>query len=284
MSKYFSWISMLFIISCIYLFVSAPVSLQDGNVHSNEEANVSVAALFYTVDMINAKARMLYTKEIVIAGKKVGLKFDEDWMSEGVEAGPLPALFLRLLASKMQDRKSPLGLFLGSDKPIAKSNQFEGEMLDRIITMREDLKPQLFRVNDLDLEIGMYADIASAQGCVTCHNEHPDSTKTDWKLNDLMGATTWTYPSSLVSKSEMRNRITDVYISIEKSYEEYLRHAKKFSRPVLIDVNWPSSGQYTLPNKDVFMAAVYEATGAEVVRLGLVNIDGNNNKESGSGL
>ena len=30
------------------------------------------------------------------------------------------------------------------------------------------------------------ADVATAQGCVSCHNHHPDSPKTDFKLGALM--------------------------------------------------------------------------------------------------
>ena len=33
----------------------------------------------------------------------------------------------------------------------------------------------------------VYADVAIAEPCVTCHNGHKDSPKTDFKLGDVMG-------------------------------------------------------------------------------------------------
>lgn len=33
----------------------------------------------------------------------------------------------------------------------------------------------------------VYADVAVSKACVSCHNEHSDSPKTDFALNDVMG-------------------------------------------------------------------------------------------------
>jgi hypothetical protein len=33
----------------------------------------------------------------------------------------------------------------------------------------------------------VYADIAVADACVSCHNNHKDTPKKDFKLNDVMG-------------------------------------------------------------------------------------------------
>ncbi len=33
----------------------------------------------------------------------------------------------------------------------------------------------------------VYADTAVAQACVSCHNEHKDSPRKDFKLKDVMG-------------------------------------------------------------------------------------------------
>ena len=38
------------------------------------------------------------------------------------------------------------------------------------------------------MTIGMSADHAIVQGCADCHNNHPKTTKKDWKLGDFMGA------------------------------------------------------------------------------------------------
>ncbi|HIB43945.1 MAG TPA: DUF3365 domain-containing protein [Nitrospina sp.] len=33
----------------------------------------------------------------------------------------------------------------------------------------------------------IYPDFAVTQGCVSCHNDHPKSSKNDFEINDVMG-------------------------------------------------------------------------------------------------
>ena len=86
---------------------------------SSDESNkvFAVADILTLVAEENDVTRTLYTKAIVGAGKKQGLKFDEDWQDDDVEAGPLPALFLRGISSDIRKSDVPLGLYLGSDFP-----------------------------------------------------------------------------------------------------------------------------------------------------------------------
>ena len=39
----------------------------------------------------------------------------------------------------------------------------------------------------LQIFVGIYADVAVAPVCVDCHNDHKDSPKTDFTLGDVMG-------------------------------------------------------------------------------------------------
>jgi hypothetical protein len=34
----------------------------------------------------------------------------------------------------------------------------------------------------------VYPDLAVTEGCIGCHNAHPESPKRDFKVNDVMGA------------------------------------------------------------------------------------------------
>jgi hypothetical protein len=63
--------------SSIYLLVSAPAPLEATN--TGKQATIPIERVFDAVNAINARARQIYTKEIVGAGKAVGLAFDEDW-------------------------------------------------------------------------------------------------------------------------------------------------------------------------------------------------------------
>jgi len=80
-----------------------------------QECSVPIERVFRILAAENATMRALWTAEIVGAGTKAVLKFDEKWREPAVAAGPLPALFLRESATALQKTRVPLGLFLGSD-------------------------------------------------------------------------------------------------------------------------------------------------------------------------
>src|SRR5690606_12259499 len=124
----------------VYLFASAPPPLA-AQVQA-EGQRVSVRELFDMVAAENATVRTLYTSRIVGPGKKVGLAFDEAWQKAEVQAGPLPALFLRETARNLGRRPPPLGLFLGSDAPIAEANLFTGLQQTEFEQMRVDQQPR----------------------------------------------------------------------------------------------------------------------------------------------
>jgi hypothetical protein len=91
--------SLLTALAGVYLFVSAPQALPEGSASSGKK--VSARDLLEMCAAENAVVRELYTKSIVETGLKAGLKFDERWREANVEAGPLPALFLRETAKSL---------------------------------------------------------------------------------------------------------------------------------------------------------------------------------------
>ena len=120
---------------CIYLFVTAPPPLEDGG-QVTSSATVSIAKAFTVLAVENDGARKIWTDEIVGAGQKVGLRFDEHWADEGVEAGPLPALFLAETARQIQRISTDLTLSLGSDAPIVPKHLFRGPQATAFATLR----------------------------------------------------------------------------------------------------------------------------------------------------
>ncbi len=253
--------SLLTAVVSAYLFVTAPPPLPDkSRVESRGDRDIPVSDLFNIVNQINKDTRNIWTARIVSKGTEAGLKFEEHWLDEGHESGPLPALFMRLTAENLEKQRAPLAVFLGSDMPIKKANIFQGEQVDQFIKMREDFKPKYFSMQKMGIEVGMYPDIASAPGCVSCHNDHPDSAKHDWKLIDLMGAATWTYPTAAISQAELHESIGYVYKAIARSYQTYIEKAQSFSTQVQIGAEWPEKGKMALPDTAVFMSAVIQAT------------------------
>ena len=275
------WIT-LFSLSClgIYLFVSAPPPLDD---QKTQQATIPVEQMFTLLQAENAAARMIWTKEIVGEGKKAGLKFDEHWRDADLEAGPLPALFLRETAKSMEKSPVRLSLFLGSDYPISPDNRFEGLQQEKFQALRQSQQAQFFYVPDTALHTGMFADIAIAAPCVECHNKHEQSPKQDWQLNDVMGAVTWMYPASVVTLEDMLKAITVLHQGIQDAYAAYLKKVKTFAQPPIIGERWPRDGYY-LPSLEIFMQAFLQRTAPQTLPvLGVLSNSRQKNKAKESG-
>lgn len=237
----------------IYLFVSAPAPLPAQAGGRPAGATISVARLFDILNNENRVARASWTADVVGAGKAAGLAFAENWHESAVEAGPLPALFLRETAGYLEEHGRGLGLFLGSAYPINTANRFAGSQVEHAAALQATGEPQYFFEPTLGRHTAMFADVAVVDACVTCHNEHPDSPKRDWQRGDMMGATTWMYPDGEVSIDTALRLVGILRAGFRATYERYLDKAAGFAVPPVIGAQWPRDGRF-LPSADVFMA------------------------------
>lgn len=251
------WITCLALVALsVYLFAAAPPPLEE---EKAAEAEIPVERMFEILKAENDAVRAMWTKEVVGAGKPAGLKFDEHWREADVEAGPLPALFLRETAKSLEKNPTPLSLFLGSDYPINDANRFEGLQLEKFQAVKQTLQPQFFYLPDIKMQVAMFSDLAVSEGCVQCHNKHEQSPKRDWRLNDVMGATTWMYPAARVSMAELVRNIAALHQGFQEAYGAYVDKARKFANPPAIGERWPAEG-YCLPDPDVFMREIIKRT------------------------
>ena len=130
-------------------------------------------------------ARTVYVKGVLADSKKGGMKGNEDWVKDD-HGIMLPAQFVKEIGKEIRDFE--LGI-VGTD-PLYASNAAktpkEKEMLAELAKMK---KPgSMVTGKDGGKTIGMSADFAIVQGCADCHNNHPKTTKKDWKKGDFMGA------------------------------------------------------------------------------------------------
>ncbi|HAJ75729.1 MAG: DUF3365 domain-containing protein [Gammaproteobacteria bacterium] len=241
----------------VFLFVSAPPPLPE---QTMPDANIPVEAALRLAEIENDAVRGLWTEEIVGAGQEAGLIFNEDWLEADEQAGPLPALFLRETARNLERDPVRLSLFLGSESPINPAIDFEGLQLDYFKRIRETGDPQFFQMTDTDLYTAMFADTALVEGCITCHNDHEDSPRNDWQLDDVMGATTWAYPNARLTGTEILEMLVALRAGFRAAYQTYLDKVIEFDDPPQIGTRWPMEGYY-LPSADVFMDEVARRTG-----------------------
>jgi len=164
----------------------------------------------------------------------------------------LPAQFLRATAVSLEKNPVPLGLYLGSDFPISSVNKFTGKQLTMFKQLKNTQQALFFYVPDIKRYTYMEADIAISKSCASCHNKHKQSPKNNWALNDVMGATTWTYPDKQVGIEKLFELRRALHAGIRKSYSEYVKHVSRFNNSPEIGKQWPVQGYY-LPDVKTFM-------------------------------
>ena len=227
--------------------------------------SVPINVVFAVLEAENDAVRQLWAGDIVGEGQLQGIRFDKDWHDEGLDAGPLPALFLRETAEALRRDPASLYLFLGSDFPINDANKFTGAQNERFAEIKRTGEPQFFLDEEIGFHTAMFSDIASAEACVACHNTEPDSPKTDWQVGDIMGATTWSYPEGEIGMAEALTLVHALRQAVRHAYEHYLEEVAAFANPPPIGDKWPSDGYY-LPSSDVFMAEVEMRASADTLR------------------
>ena len=95
-------------------------------------------------------------------------------------------------------------------------------------------------------------------------NGHLNSPKTDWKLNDILGATTWSYPKDKVTIEEVLQIIAALRSGFAAAYDGYLTKAATFEKPPEVGERWPRDGYY-LPTLEAFMREFERRASANTV-------------------
>jgi Protein of unknown function (DUF3365) len=148
-----------------------------------------VADMLHTVMSAD---RTVYTKMVVnrlMIEDKV-IKASEHFADD--KALPLPAQMFRFGAEMAAEKSDKFSYSLQSLWPVNKQNAPRTDIEKKGLAFVAENKGQNFYGDE---ELGgkkyftaVYADTAVAQACVSCHNGHKDSPKTDFKLGDVMGA------------------------------------------------------------------------------------------------
>jgi hypothetical protein len=136
--------------------------------------------------------RAVYTKQVVNRLQNVDkvIKATEHWEDE--KTLPLPAQMFRMGAETVMKKEAGFSYALLSLWPINKQNnpkteaektglQFVSDSLGKTNYYAEEV------LGDKKYFTAVYADVAVSQACVSCHNNHDDTPRDDFKLDDVMG-------------------------------------------------------------------------------------------------
>ena len=70
-------------------------------------------------------------------------------------------------------------------------------------------------------------------------------------MNDILGATTWSYPKDKVTIEEVLQIIAALRSGFAAAYDGYLTKAATFEKPPEVGERWPRDGYY-LPTREAF--------------------------------
>ena len=144
-----------------------------------------VADMLYELAFANRK---VYTRDIVQRlGNASVVRASEHYLD--AKGLPLPAQIFRLAAEEIETEA--YWLSLRSLTPINFANGPLTLVEEQGLEYVKANPDKAFYANDHSAGapslVAIYADVASVQACVTCHNAHPHSPRRDFELGDVMG-------------------------------------------------------------------------------------------------
>jgi hypothetical protein len=133
--------------------------------------------------------RTVYTKLIInrLQNQEKVIKASEHWQDE--KALVLPAQMFRYGAEQVAEKGAKFSYSLLSLWPVNKQNNaktpIEKEGLEAVLKGDPYYKTET--LGGKKYFTAVYPDKAVAKACISCHNAHKDSPRTDFKMGDVMG-------------------------------------------------------------------------------------------------
>jgi len=135
--------------------------------------------------------RTVYTKNVVkrlVKDEKV-IKASEQWKDD--KALPLPAQMFRYGSELVAEGNSNFSYSLLSLWPINEQNSAKTDAEKTGLKYIFDNPGKNYYTEETlggtNYFTAVYPDVAVSSVCVSCHNDHKDSPKTDFKIADVMG-------------------------------------------------------------------------------------------------
>jgi Protein of unknown function (DUF3365) len=191
-SKALAWVAVSAMIAVLAIrSVSAvttdsgvPMGIPPRTVADYLHAVIMAHRTFYTIHIVNR----LQQEEILDA--------TEDWRVR--KTLPLPIQFLKESLELAEVTDTKLHYHLISQWPINKANapatEFERRGLEEVQMHPDRPYTAILDSGREQLFGAVYADLAVTQACIGCHNYHPNSPKSDFKMDDVMGGLVIIFP------------------------------------------------------------------------------------------
>lgn len=156
-----------------------------------EAKTISAKAMADGLHLVMSSDRTVYTRLIVnrLQNDEQIIKASEHWKED--KALVLPAQMFRFGAEMVAEKGAGFSYSLQSLWPVNKQNAPKTEVEKAGLQFIVDNKGKNYYAEETLGEqkyfTAVYADMAVAPACVSCHNGHKDSPKTDFQIGDVMG-------------------------------------------------------------------------------------------------
>ena len=155
------------------------------------QAQVSYKDMADALHAVMEADRTVYTRLVVnrLQNEEKVIKATEHFKDD--KTLPLPAQMFRFGAESVAERKMPFSFSLQSLWPENNQNMPKTALEKKgLEAVAKDANKPFYGEETLGKTkyfTAVYADRAVAPACVTCHNEHKDSPRTDFKIGQTMG-------------------------------------------------------------------------------------------------
>jgi hypothetical protein len=134
--------------------------------------------------------RTVYTRLVVnrLQNEDKVIKASEHWKDD--KALPLPAQMFRFGSEMVAEKQKMFTYSLLSEWPVNKQNAPRTPVEIAGLKAVAGNKQPFYKEESIGGKkyfTAVYPDIAISPACVSCHNEHKDTPRTNFKLGDVMG-------------------------------------------------------------------------------------------------
>jgi len=177
---------------CILLISGCTMEDDDEvNVNANQGGIITAQQFADGIHMVLAVDRTIYSKLIInrLVVKEKVIKASEHWKED--KALVLPAQMLRAGSELVMDKGANFSYSLLSSWPLNPQNRPRTELEKKGLKFIEDNPGENYYgeevLGGVKYFSAIYPDAAVVEACVSCHNEHKDTPKTNFKIGEVMG-------------------------------------------------------------------------------------------------